>query len=277
MPSSFIFKFLTGKTTMKWTDEAEAALKKVPFFVRKKVRTRVENEAAEENKQAITLSEVKATQSRFLSKMGSDIKGYQIETCFGQNGCPNRCVSGDTLLKRLEHLFKEQDLLSFLKNNVKGNLKYHHEFRVGIAECPNACSQPQIRDIALIGASVPLVTDSTCSLCRACVDECKEVTIRMDVNDEKPSINHSSCARCGACVNVCPTGTIQCQKSGYRIQLGGRLGRHPQLARELDGLFSEDQVIDLVKDCITFYKQNSTHGQRFSQLIDDKSFALFQA
>jgi len=31
---------------MKWTDEAEAALKKVPFFVRKKVRTRVEKEAA---------------------------------------------------------------------------------------------------------------------------------------------------------------------------------------------------------------------------------------
>jgi len=31
---------------MKWTDEAEAAIKKVPFFLRKKVRARVEKEAA---------------------------------------------------------------------------------------------------------------------------------------------------------------------------------------------------------------------------------------
>ena len=31
---------------MKWTPEAAAAIKKVPFFVRKKVRARVETEAA---------------------------------------------------------------------------------------------------------------------------------------------------------------------------------------------------------------------------------------
>ncbi|UCD33977.1 MAG: sulfite reductase, partial [Desulfobacterales bacterium] len=28
---------------MKWSSDAEAAVKKVPFFVRKKVRARVEN------------------------------------------------------------------------------------------------------------------------------------------------------------------------------------------------------------------------------------------
>lgn len=257
---------------MKWNDEAEAALKKVPFFVRKKVHARVEKEAAEENKTCITLVEVKATQNRFLSKMGSDIRGYQIETCFGQNGCPNRCVSGDTLFDRLDHVFKEQDLLSFLKKNVIGNLKYHHEFRVGIAECPNACSQPQIRDIAIIGVSVPRVTDAACSQCRACVDECKEDSIQLDAEDEKPSIDFSTCVRCGACINVCPTETLACDESGYRIQIGGRLGRHPQLAREIDGIFNEDQVIKVVKDCLRFYKENSKHGQRFSQILDDKSF-----
>ncbi len=31
---------------MKWTPEAEKAVKKVPFFVRKRVRARVEKEAA---------------------------------------------------------------------------------------------------------------------------------------------------------------------------------------------------------------------------------------
>ncbi len=261
---------------MKWTDEAEAALKNVPFFVRKKVRARVEKEAAEENRMTVTLAEVKATQNRFLKKMDSEIKGYQVETCFGQNGCPNRCVSGDTLVKRLETLFIEQDLLSFLKSVVKGPLKYHHEFRVGIAECPNACSQPQIRDVSIIAAMAPGVSAEACSRCRACVDVCREGSVILDERDDAPRIDVSSCVRCGACIKVCPTGTLECRESGYRVQLGGRLGRHPRLARELDGLFSKDRVVDMVAACITFYKQNSKNGERFSQLLDDQAFETFR-
>ena len=41
---------------MKWMPEAEEAIKKVPFFVRKRVRARVENEAKEGGKQAVFLA-----------------------------------------------------------------------------------------------------------------------------------------------------------------------------------------------------------------------------
>ncbi len=68
---------------MKWTAEAEHAIKKIPFFIRKRVRSRVEKEAEGEGKPLITLADVMATQARILSKMETDIKGYQIETCFG--------------------------------------------------------------------------------------------------------------------------------------------------------------------------------------------------
>jgi len=143
---------------MKWTKQAEQAIKKVPFFVRKRVKIRVENEAADGGKNLITINEVKSTQKKFLNKMSSEIKGYQIDTCFGQNGCPNKANSGDNLLKKIEKLLKKEDLLGFLKQNVKGDLKFHHEFRVTIADCPNACSQPQIKDIGIIGASKPGIT-----------------------------------------------------------------------------------------------------------------------
>ena len=33
------------------------------------------------------------------------------------------------------------------------DLKFHHEFRVTVADCPNSCSQPQIKDI---GINVPV-------------------------------------------------------------------------------------------------------------------------
>jgi len=84
---------------MKWSPEADDALKKVPFFVRKKVRARVEKEAREAGRQVVTLADVKATQARYLKNMSSEIKGYQLDTCFGPNGCPNRAAISDGLLQ----------------------------------------------------------------------------------------------------------------------------------------------------------------------------------
>jgi len=262
---------------MKWTQDAEKAIKKVPFFVRKKVRARVEKEAAEEGKNRITLEEVKATRKRFLTNMNSEIKGWQLDTCFSSGECPNQAVSCGALLKKIETLLNEADLLTFLKAHVTGKLKFHHEFRIGLSECPNACSQPQIKDIGIIGACSPLKTDVPCSCCEACVDVCKEDAIRLDMEKETPLIETGPCVKCGQCMNVCPTGTLVEGEKGFRIQLGGKLGRHPQLARELPGIFSEMETLQIIRACIAFYKQNSTHGRRFAEIFKADDFdALVQ-
>jgi hypothetical protein len=52
---------------MKWNLEADDAIKKVPFFVRKKVRARVEKEAREAGKQVVTLVDVKRPKSKAIS------------------------------------------------------------------------------------------------------------------------------------------------------------------------------------------------------------------
>ena len=265
---------------MKWTPEAEAAIKKVPFFVRKKVRTRVEKEAGAAGKHVVSIEDVKASQTRYLSKMGSEIKGYQIDTCFGPSGCPNRAVVGDRLLERIETLLKKEDLLAFLKQRVQGDIKFHHEFRVTLADCPNACSQPQIKDIGIIGACTPELSDEECSACGACVDVCKENAITLDDAGEIDEIDYNLCLLCGQCIDACPTGTIIAGDKGFRVQIGGKLGRHPQLARELPGIFSEDEVLAIVKDCIAFYKRNSKHGQRFAQIftaLDFENLASFHS
>ena len=255
---------------MKWTAEAEDAIKKVPFFVRKRVRSRVEKEAEGEGKPLITLAEVKATQAKFLSKMETDIKGYQIETCFGAGGCPNRAHAGDGLMQKLEALLAEENLLEFLQKEVKGPLKYHHEFRITLADCPNACSQPQIKDIGIIGACVPEITQSPCSQCEACVEACREQAVFLA--EGSPVIQFDRCLSCGKCIQVCPTGTLGDGVKGYRVLLGGKLGRHPRLARELPGVFSEDAVLSIVKDCLSFYRTHSKGGERFAEIFTDKDF-----
>ena len=191
---------------MKRTAEAEDAIKKIPFFVRKRVRTRVEKEADGEGKSLITIADVKATQAMFLSNMETDIKGYQIETCFGAGGFPNRANAGDGLMQKLETLLAEENLLEFLKKEVNGPLKHHHEFRITLADCPNACSQPQIKDIGIIGACVPEITQSPCSQCGACVDACREKAVCLDAG--LPVIQFERCLSCGKCIEVCPTGTL---------------------------------------------------------------------
>jgi dissimilatory sulfite reductase (desulfoviridin) alpha/beta subunit len=75
---------------------------------------------------------------------------------------------------------------------------------------------------------------------------------------------------------VCPSGTLTEAQAGYRVQLGGKLGRHPQLARELPGLFCEDQVVAIVETCLEFYKQNSPGGERFAELMTPDGFAALQ-
>ncbi len=257
---------------MKWTSEAETAIKKAPFFVRKRVRARIEKEAREAGKKKVTLVDVKSTQARYLSDMSSEIKGYQLESCFGPNGCPNCANMSEQLFQKIESLLKKEDLLNFLRQRVKGKLKFHHEFRISLADCPNACSQPQIKDIGIIGAAVPLITQEPCSLCEACVDECKEGAITLDSQNECPNLDFNLCLKCGKCVMVCPSGTLAADCKGFRVQLGGKLGRHPRLARELPGIYSEEEVLRIVKECIAIYKKKCTRGQRFAEIFTETDF-----
>lgn len=260
---------------MKWTDEAESAIRKVPFFVRKKVRARVEKEAGEAGQRSITLKEVNRTRDGFLKKMDSDIAGFQVDGCFSGNGCSNRITESQELIREIEKLFREADIVGFLRDQVDGPLKYHHEFRVSVSDCPNACSQPQIKDIGIIGAVRPELTDSPCAQCGRCVFACREGAATLDESMTVPAIDHEKCLSCDHCVKACPTGTLRSEAAGYRVLLGGRLGRRPRLALEIPGIKSEARVLEIVSACIDFYKSRSRKGKRFSHILGNEEFQAF--
>jgi dissimilatory sulfite reductase (desulfoviridin) alpha/beta subunit len=251
---------------MNWTPEADAAIKKVPFFVRKKVRQRVETEARSAGRTRVSLADVKAAQKRYLNRMSSEIKGYQLDACFGPSGCPNRAVRADTLVEKIEARLASADLLSFLKQQVGDRLKFHHEFRVTVAECPNACSQPQIKDLGIIGAQLPVVTPESCSGCGECITVCPDGAITMSAPD-RPEIDGDQCMHCGKCIAVCPTGTLAKKRRGYRVLLGGKLGRHPRLAEPLPGIYAEDEVLQILETCLEVYKSRSRNGKRFAEIL----------
>jgi len=251
---------------MQWEKEAKDALKRVPFFVRKKVKARVEEEAQRRGDDLVALHHVKACKKRFLERMEEEVKGFQVGTCFGPGGCPNRAVKSDGMGEDLEKLLASKDMKGFLESRVKGPLKFHHEFRISISDCPNGCSRPQIVDIGLIGAAKPKVGEVPCSECWACVEVCKEAALRLEAGG--PVLCEDKCVSCGACLRVCPTGTLEEETKGYRLLLGGKLGRHPRLGKEMPGIYKVEEVPVIVARCLDSYQEHSKHGERLGVVLE---------
>jgi anaerobic sulfite reductase subunit C len=262
----------TEYETMKWDKEAEKALGRVPFFVRKRVKKRVEEEPRAEKAKTVNMDHMNACRKRFLTNMEQEVKGFGIETCFGAGGCPNRACHVDDLPERIEKVLRGKDLKGFLKEKVDGPLKMHHEFRVSLSDCPNGCSRPQIADFGLLGAEKPSVSDASCSGCDACVKVCREnaVTLR----GETVQIDDSKCVACGQCIKVCPTGTLVSKEKGYRILLGGKLGRHPRLGKEQPSIYTANQVLEALDGSLNHYKRFSVCGERFGEILEREPYCL---
>jgi dissimilatory sulfite reductase (desulfoviridin) alpha/beta subunit len=196
-----------------------------------------------------------------------EIKGWRVETCKGpKEGCANRAAPDDALAADLDAVFRGRDFGVGLHALLGRPPKRRHEFTVAIADCPNACSRPQIADLGLIGAAEPLQTSEVCHQCMGCVHACREGAVTHP--GLLPIIDPSRCVRCGACTRVCLSGTLQAGRRGWRILLGGRLGRHPRLASEIDGLYSREGVLAAADSCIRFYLRQARSGERFGELLE---------
>lgn len=260
---------------MQWDKDAEQAVAKAPFFVRKRVQKRVETEAQQAGAAKVTMAHVKACQQRYLHHQEDEMQGFTVETCFGQSGCPNRIDTEEDLTKRLEALLRAQNLKEFMQSRVSGPLKLHHEFRITLADCPNGCSRPQIVDIGLISASLPRISESLCSECGACLAVCKEEAITLAGPPEiGPQFDWQRCLACGQCARACPTGAITQGLTGYRILLGGKLGRHPQFGQELSGIFSAETTLAIIETCLIHFKAENRQGERFGELLNRTGLAF---
>ena len=251
---------------MKWSKEAEELISKVPFFIKKSVKRRVEEEAASCGVNIVTDEHVNTCKNRFINKMEDEVKGFQVETCFSSGGCPNSVMDTSAISDKIEKILMYENIKGFLKETVKGPLKFHHEFRVSISSCPNACSRPQIADVGIISICSPEVSGDNCTLCGKCKSMCKEDAVSF--SSDLPCIDDSKCLLCAQCIKVCPEGVLKEGNKGFKILIGGKLGRHPQLGIEIPGIFGTEESIEKVKEIITFYKGKSDRGERLGEVLE---------
>ena len=259
---------------MIWTKEAEEAVARAPFFVRRRVRLDVEKEAARQGSGRVLLKHVTDCRRKFLSGKPIESKGFQMEACFGAGGCKNRANGSEELAADLEKMLLSRDVAGFLKERTKGELKFHHELRICFSDCPNACSRPQIADIGLIGAVRPGVSETRCTGCSLCLSVCEEGAIVSASGSPVPTIDEGKCLMCGKCIGSCPSGAIEEAKKGWRILAGGKLGRHPQLGKEMEGIYSEEEAKELVEGFLDVYFAHNSSGERLGAILNRTGYDL---
>ena len=260
---------------MTWDSEAEKTLRRVPFFVRTKVRKRVEEEVAAAGRNRVTTTDLEESKRKHLKRLSEGVKGYSVEACFGSSGCQNAVVASADLVSNLESLMEKADLLSFLRSQLGDHVKLHHQLRVTLADCPNACSQPQIKDIGIIGQAQVSCEPEECTACGECEPVCQESAILLE-DGFLVSIDEDLCVECGGCARVCPSSAISTTANNYRVLVGGKLGRHPQLARDLTNGLDAEQVLKLVGIIVNFYKANAKSGERLGALINRVGWKKFK-
>lgn len=192
---------------------------------------------------------------------------YTIKKCFD---CPNRVANLDNLADTMRKVMDDSKFNARQGARVDTGRPLHHQmFHVAVAGCPNSCSQPQIKDFGIQGQARPIVAKG-CDGCGVCTQTCAEKAIA--VQDGAAVIDRNACLSCGLCARACPTGAMQIEKTGYRILIGGKLGRHPRLATEMLTLASEDEAAAALRRCVEIFLTASRLGERFGSLVDRISF-----
>jgi ferredoxin len=211
---------------MEWDKEASSRLEKIPVFVRRMARSKIEKRASEKGKSIVTLEDVEDAKSSFMgtgsvksdkgvinanpfsldSKAGEDkyeiLKRskeyevedgypamYNIEICRGEDvECPFLIAGIKGLRQKMKDRLREIEFSKKLISRIDGKILPHQRLKIAIASCPNCCSMPQIRDFGVhVRATVSVDDDFECNGCGNCLRACKEGAIRITgMSNEQP-------------------------------------------------------------------------------------------
>ena len=101
------------------------------------------------------------------------------------------------------------------------------------------------------------------------MENCPDQAITLGKDGLNATLSTPPCLSCGRCIVVCPTGTIIESTRGFRLLVGGKLGRHPQLGQELPNIYSASETLAMAKKCLDIFQQHNQHGERFGEVLKD--------
>lgn len=164
------------------------------------------------------------------------------------------------------------------KIHDKFYLGYHdvnlpHKFKIALGGCPNNCVKPNLNDLGVIGAKVPLYDKDKCRGCKKCQIEASCPIKAAGMQDGKLVIDETVCNQCGRCVGKCPFHCADEGTYGWKIYVGGRWGKKVAHGKMLNKLFTtEQEVMDTIEKAILLFRSEGISGERFADTIDRIGF-----
>ncbi|MCZ7371150.1 MAG: 4Fe-4S binding protein [Candidatus Methanoperedens sp.] len=140
------------------------------------------------------------------------------------------------------------------------------KIKFAVTGCPNACAKPQENDLGVMGILKPAINTGECTGCGTCTFMCPEKAIVLE--DDKAKILWDKCNLCGACIGACPSDLITEEWKGYRLFVGGMIGKHPKLGKELTDAKSPEEAVAIFRKIIEWSKKNTNVGERFGDCLE---------
>ncbi len=191
---------------------------------------------------------------------------YEHKVCRGmKGGCPFSLVGDSALSEDIKRAVKDSAWVGTAVKQESTDLRHYCRFKVALAACPNACTQPQIKDIGIIAICVPGEIGADCDGCGRCEEVCREEAIA--VRDGIAELLPERCIGCGMCLRECPQEAIESDPVRFRILVGGTMGRHPRWGQELcvvDG----SHVVQVVKSFLGKTAQQAKPGERMASVVE---------
>jgi len=289
---------------MHWDYEAEELIARAPAFVRGLARRKIEQFArargasrvsAEIARQAYAAfrggatdgggdEDIQAPPTELVARLEKETdrlahderfhaRHYRVRPCAGAVGCPRALIPVRETAEALADRIAQSGFPSFLERGTAGRpILSHHRFQAAVAGCPNACSQPQIQDFGVIGTAAVTVRSNLCNDCSQCVKACREGAVSL--SQGAPIIDTSLCIECGDCARACPTGALALGETRYVIVAGGKLGRHPRLAKRVGGESQVAAVLETLDRALAAL-MNGKAGERLAAIMDRGATGAF--
>ena len=275
-----------GKTALPWEPEADRALAKVPRFIRPLVRRKVQEQTAAQGGRAVTLADFKEAENKFRALMNGrsekelrtmmpqpNEKGaslVHLESCRAEAmDCPNTLLDIAPWIKAIREWTVAFDLSEKLRRMVDDDtILFHHKIKFSVSGCPNGCSRPQIFDFGLRGRVSPRFDPDECTSCGACALACPDGALV--VEEAPPVLDEAACQGCLKCSLICPADCVSLSRPRMELLVGGKLGRHPHLARPAGEFKEPEELILWVEKTVDEYLRNAAPGQRFADYMIGK-------